>query len=172
MSTKEFIKKAFNLMAVVYTIASAIIIMGALMAGADETGMMKVTDVKTHLFLFLFSFFSALSILISKMPKISNVKYFTEGGGMTISFLLFIVLPKGMKFTTACGWVFGFIIAYVLVKIVISILVYDEKSTKKKVKASKKATKEGKKPSKASHACKIKPCESEYTSLFSDKKDK
>ena len=173
MSTKEFFKKTFNLMAIVYTVASAIIVLGALMAGADETGLMKVTDVKTHLFLFLFSFFSALGIVIARSPKVSSVKYLIEGGSMTVSFLLFIVLPKrNMKFTTACGWVLGFIVAYVLVKVIISILVYDEKSGKKKAKANKKPVKENQKKTAAVSGGKNKPKDAEYTSLFSsDKKD-
>ena len=60
MTTSAFFKKTFNLTAIVYTITSLIIVLGALFAGADETGMMKVTDVKTHLFLFLFSFICAI----------------------------------------------------------------------------------------------------------------
>lgn len=169
MNTKEFFKKAFNLTAVVYTVTSAIIVLGALLAGADETGMMKVTDVKTHLFLFLFSFFSALSITIARSPKVSSTKYLIEGGGMTLSFLLFVVLPKSnIKFTTACGWIFGFVIAYALVRIVISILVYDESSTKKNVKSAQKATKA--KTQKAREDAllgKNKKEEPQYTSLFS-----
>ena len=175
MGTKNFFRKTFNLMAIVYTIASAIIVIGALMAGADETGMMKVTDVKTHLFLFLFSFFSALSISIAKTPGVSSVKYLVEGGGMALSFLLFVVLPKAnMKFVTAIGWVFGFICAYALTRIVISILVFDESSTKKKVKKNKKAAKEkAKKTREDALYGKSKQPEAEYTSLFSsDKKDK
>lgn len=173
MNTKNSIKKIFSLMAAIYTVASAIIVLGALMAGADETGLMKVTDVKTHLFLFLFSFFSALSVAFARSPKVSSVKYLIEGGGMSLSFLLFIVLPKNMKFTTSCGWLFGFIVAYVLVKVVISILVYDEKSGKKPSKSNKKATKEKKTNTDAVSRPKTKQKDAEYTSLFSsDKKDK
>lgn len=173
MSTKEFFKKAFNLTAIVYTITSAIIVLGALFAGADESGMMKVTDVKTHLFMFLFAFFSALSIMLSKLKGVASfAKYFVEGGGMSLSFLLFIVIPKdNMNFTKACGWTLGFIIAYVLVRVVISIMVYDEKSTNRKVKESQKASK--KKAKKAREDAlngKNKKNAEEYTSLFSSDK--
>ena len=166
MTTKEFFKKTFNLTAIVYTIASAIIVLGALLAGADGNGMMKVTDVKTHLFLFLFSFASSLSITISKSEGVpSSAKYFVECGGMTLSFLLFVVLPKdNMKFSTAIGWIFGFICAYVLVRVVISILKYDEKSMSKKVKT---ANKKAKKAHNHTPSNKNKKAEEEYTSLFS-----
>ena len=176
MNTKEFFKRAANLTAVVYTITSAIIVLGALFAGSGGAGMMKVTDVKTHLFLFLFSIFSGMSITLSKHPKVaSSAKYFVEGGGMTLSFLLFVVLPKdGMKFAKACGWLFGFIIAYILVRVVISIMVYDEKSTKKNVKTNQKNTRaKAKKVREDAILGKNKKDEVEYTSLFSsDNKNK
>ena len=166
MTTKEFFKKTFNLTAIVYTIASAIIVLGALLAGADGSGMMKVTDVKTHLFLFLFSFASAISNTISNSKSVpSSAKYFVECGGMTLSFLLFVVLPKNnMKFSTAIGWIFGFVCAYVLVRVVISILKYDEKSMSKKVKV---ANKKAKKSHNSTPTNKNKKAEEEYTSLFS-----
>ncbi len=176
MKTKDFIKKIFNLTAIVYTITSAIVVLGALFAGADETGMMKVTDVKTHLFLFLFAFFSGLSISLSRLDKVSSgAKYFVEGGGMTISFLLFVVLPKdGIQFVTACGWVLGFIVVYVLTRVVISIMKYDEKSSSKKVRANAKSTREkAKKTREDALYGKNKKDEAEYTSLFSsNSKDK
>ncbi len=172
MTTKEFFRKAFNLTAIVYTITSLIIVIGALLAGADETGMMKVTDVKTHLFLFLFSFFSALSITFAKFPKVSSVKYLVEGGGMTLSFLFFVVLPKAnITFTTACGWLLGFIVAYILTRVVISIMKYDEKSTKKRVKANQRATRaKTKKAREDALNGKNKNADQEYTSLFSSDK--
>ncbi len=173
MSAKEFFKKAFNLTCIVYTITSAIIILGALFAGADETGLMQVTDVKTHLFLFLFSFFSALSIVLARLKGVASfAKYFVEGGGMALSFLLFVVLPKAdMNFIKACGWTFGFIIGYIITRVVISIIAYDEKSQSKKVKASKKADKQkAKKAREDAFNGKTKKTEEEYTSLFSPNK--
>ena len=172
MNTKGFFKKALNLTAIVYTITSLVIVLGALFAGADETGMMKVTDVKTHLFLFLFSFVSAISIAVAKLPKLSSAKYLVEGGGMSLSFLLFVVLPKSnIKFPTACGWLFGFIVAYILVRVVISIMVYDEKSAGKKVKTNqKKSQPKAKKSHEDVSSPKNKKDEVEYTNLFSSDK--
>ena len=85
---------------------------------------------------------------------------------------MFVVLPKGnMKFSTACGWLFGFIVAYIIVRVVIAIMVYDEKSTKKNVKKSKKSAKaNAKKAREDAISGKNKKDEVEYTNLFSSDK--
>ena len=176
MTTKEFIKKSLTLTAIIYTIVSAIVVITALFAGADDSGMMRVTDVKTHLFLFAFSIISAIGSSVAHLPIIPNsAKYFIEGGCMTLSFLLFVVLPRpDMTFPKACGWLIGFAIAYVLVRVVIAIIKHDEKSTGKKIKANKKAArKEAKKARTDAISDKSRKSEPEYTNLFTpDSKSK
>ena len=174
MTTKSFLKKTFTLTPIIYTISTFIIIIISVFNGPDQMGIYQGVDVKTHLFFFAFSLFSAIGITASKIDKIpSYARYFVEGGSMTLGFLLFVVLPRdGMNFTKACGWTFGFAAMYALVRVVIAIIKYDEKSGKKNVKASTKTNRKvTKKTREDALYGKTKKSEPEYTNLFTtDKK--
>lgn len=173
MNIKSFLKKTFTLAPIIYTVATFIIIIISVFNGPDQMGIYQGVDVKTHLFFFAFSLFSAVSVTVAGMDKIpSSAKYFIEGGGMATGFLLFIVLPReDMQLVKACGWTLGFIAAYAIVRVVIAIIRYDEKSGKKKVKENKKTNRKAEKKAREDALYgKTKKSEPEYTNLFSSDK--